>query len=105
MSVDIRKIMQYTGDISERRFGLMQWNLIRLRKENGLTQDDMAKILGIGKRTYVDKEHGVRPFTADEMIIIRNYFGVKMDDFILPSNVIKMRIGKEATQNNAKNKS
>ena len=36
----------------------MQWNLIRLRKENDLSQEDLAKVLGVTDATYRNKETG-----------------------------------------------
>lgn len=35
-------------------------NLINARKENGLTQTDVAKTLGIGLRSYKQLEYGER---------------------------------------------
>lgn len=38
-----------------------------LRAERGLTQAQMAKIIGIGEDTYRKKENGVREFTLSEV--------------------------------------
>lgn len=64
----------------------MQWNLIRLRKEAGLTQPDMAKILGISVTTYSSRERNVFPFEADEMFALSDYFGKSLDEIFLPRN-------------------
>ena len=50
----------------------MQWELIRLRKENNLYQEYVAKVLGIGANSYGMKERGETQFTADEMFILRD---------------------------------
>lgn len=64
----------------------MQWNLIRLRKEAGLTQDDLAEKIGISVSAYRNKERGIHQFAADEMFKIRAIFGVPVDDIFLPTN-------------------
>lgn len=64
----------------------MQWNLIRLRKENGLTQADMAKLIDKTEETYRNKEKGVTQFSMDEMFIISNYFKQNIENIFLPSN-------------------
>lgn len=51
----------------------------------GLTQEEMAKKLGVTLRTYFDKENGIRPFTIDELIKIKdlcnkNAITVSLDD-------------------------
>lgn len=63
----------------------MQWNLVRLRKEAGLTQQDLADKLGISVTTYANKENGHHQFWANEMFFIRNYFGIPLDDIFLPT--------------------
>ena len=64
----------------------MQWNLIRLRKEAGLTQQDVADKLGISVTTYNNKENGNHQFRANEMIFLRNLFGRNIEEIFLPSN-------------------
>lgn len=64
----------------------MQWNLIRLRKEAGLTQKDMAKIIGVNVSTYINKEIGDYQFKSDEMFTLRDYFKKPIDDIFLRTN-------------------
>ena len=64
----------------------MQWNLIRLRKENDYSQDDMAKMLEVSEATYRNKELGKTQFKMDEMFILSNHFGKEIEDIFLPSN-------------------
>ncbi|MGG4180826.1 transcriptional regulator [Virgibacillus pantothenticus] len=64
----------------------MQWNLIRLRKENNLFQKDMEKILSISKDAYGLKERGKVQFTMDEMFTLSQYFGLPIEQIFLPRN-------------------
>lgn len=66
----------------------MQWNLIRLRKEAGLTQKDLAKMIGVNITTYVNKEAGEYQFKSNEMFILRDYFQKPIEDIFLPPNCI-----------------
>lgn len=65
----------------------MQEKLLVLRRRNKLSQREMAEMLGIATQSYSLKELGKREFTANEMFIISNYFGLKMDDIFLPTIV------------------
>lgn len=71
---------------------LKQWILIRLRKEAGLRQEDMAKILDLHPDSYKNKENGKTDFKSPEMFKIANYFGKKMDEIFLPPDSILNRI-------------
>lgn len=62
----------------------MQWNLIKLRKMEGLYQSDMAKFLKISEDTYGKKERGQYPFTQHEMFAIAELFNKRLDDIFLP---------------------
>lgn len=62
----------------------MQWNLLRIRKENGLTQKDVAALIGIHVDSYCSKENGKREFTADEMFALSSYFKLQLDQIFLP---------------------
>lgn len=64
----------------------LQWNLIRLRKERGLSQKDMADYLDITPETYGAKERGKQPFMLDEMFKIKHLFNGTMDEIFLPRN-------------------
>lgn len=57
----------------------MYWNLIKLRKEGGLFQRDMGKLIGCSYQTYGYKESGKTKFDSVEMDIIKNYFDKPMD--------------------------
>lgn len=50
-----------------------------LRQEDGLTQNQLAKNIGIGQSTIVGYERGDREPTASNLIKYANYFNVSMD--------------------------
>jgi len=66
----------------------MQWNLIRARKEQGLSQADLAKLLNISVSAYQNKETGKSSFRDYEMFIISQYFDKTIEEIFLPSNCI-----------------
>ncbi|NJP37156.1 helix-turn-helix transcriptional regulator [Alkalicoccus luteus] len=66
-----------------------QWKLIRLRKERGVTQQQIAKILGIDVRIYIPREHGETPFKADEMFELSRFFDLPIEDIFSPRNSTK----------------
>lgn len=78
--------MQYycTDVVPERRINL-QLVLYDLRKnQKKMTQEQMAKYLGITTKTYRSKELGNTEFTLDEMFEIAKLFNKKIDDIFLP---------------------
>lgn len=62
----------------------MQWELIRLRKENSETQGDLAKLLNISESAYRNKERGDSQFKGDEMFIIAKHYNKTIEDIFLP---------------------
>lgn len=62
----------------------MQSKLYALRKDNGITQEEMANKLGISCGRYGKKERGSAQFTQDEMFEISNMFNLGLDDIFLP---------------------
>ncbi|MDN4609164.1 helix-turn-helix transcriptional regulator [Sporosarcina highlanderae] len=71
----------------------MQWNLYRLRKEAGLFQADVAKVLDVSLTTYSKKERGITLFDSNEMFILANYFGRRMEEIFLPIDCNNIAVG------------
>lgn len=67
----------------------MQTKLKGLRSEHGLTQADLAKLLGITRQTYAEKENGNQPFKADELFAISAYFDKPIEDIFLSRKYTK----------------
>lgn len=61
----------------------MQWNLIKLRKENEETQEEIAELIGITVSAYRNKELGRTQFKADEMFIIAEHYNKTINDIFL----------------------
>ena len=73
----------------------MQWNLIRLRKEAGITGKGMAELLDINETTYVNKENGHYQFKSNEMFIIRDIFKKPIEEIFLPQDCNVVAIPKK----------
>ncbi len=78
--------------IISKEVGTLQDNLIKLRMYNRLNQQDMADLIGVDKRTYVNKEHGVTQFKANEMFLIAQKFGKGIEEIFLPTNFMKYEV-------------
>ncbi|NLY46818.1 MAG: helix-turn-helix transcriptional regulator [Tissierella sp.] len=52
-----------------------------LRAFNGLTQQELAEILGISLTSYNKKETGKVPFTVDELKKLSEHFNVPIENF------------------------
>ena len=48
-----------------------------------LTQEEMAQAIGLQRRTYLDKENGIRLFSVPELIAIRDILNAKGIDVSL----------------------
>ncbi|MDA2112702.1 transcriptional regulator [Bacillus thuringiensis] len=70
----------------------MQDKLVSLRMYNRLTQQNMADLIGVDKRTYVNKEYGVTQFKANEMFLIAQRFGKGIEEIFLPTNFMKHEV-------------
>lgn len=55
-----------------------------LRKSKGLTQKDLADVLGFTRRTYINKIKGSTEFTATEMFKLSRYFNMNIEDIFSP---------------------
>ena len=58
----------------------MYHNLFILRRENRLTQTDMANVLGIHRHSYHMKESGKSDFTLSEAIKLAKHFNSSLDE-------------------------
>ncbi len=64
---------------------MKQDKLIAWRKYNGLTQKDMADMLGITWRTYSNKERGITQFKLGEMLAIAKILNKTLDELFSPT--------------------
>lgn len=58
----------------------MHINLFVRRRENRLSQEDMAKLLNVHRQSYHLKEAGKREFTLSEAQKIAKHFNTTVDE-------------------------
>lgn len=58
---------------------LLKDQLIKLRKENKKTQEDIAKLLGITRPAYTAYESGNRQPDYDSLIKLSNFYNCSLD--------------------------
>lgn len=56
--------------------------LKELRRKNGLTQEQVAVILGIPKKTYQNYERGVREADSEVLCTLADHYGVSLDELV-----------------------
>lgn len=54
-------------------------NIRNLREDHDLTQQDLADILHINRRTYSAYENGVNSMTPETLIKIANFYNTSVD--------------------------
>ncbi|MPM66222.1 hypothetical protein SDC9_113129 [bioreactor metagenome] len=63
----------------------MQSRLYAMRKDKlKMTQEELAKYLGISTLSYRNKEKGKNEFTQDEMFSLSKLLGKSIDSIFLP---------------------
>ena len=70
------------------RYEMMKFENIRsLRIDNGLTQKQVAQMLGISQNTYSQYEVGVLNYPVDAIVKLADYYGVSTDYLLGRTNV------------------
>lgn len=57
-------------------------NVRRLRKRDHITQEQMAKLIGISRRTYANYENGSHSMPVDVLVCVADHFGVSLDSLV-----------------------
>ena len=57
-------------------------HLLQLRKQRGLKQTELAKIIGIGWRAYQTYERGEREPTLSTLIALADFYGLSLDELV-----------------------
>ena len=57
-------------------------NLLRLRKESGLTQTELAKQVGISWRGYQNYELNLREPQLHVLVALADFYGISVDELI-----------------------
>ena len=75
-----------TGD--DMRYEVMKFENIRsLRIDKGLTQKQVAEVLGISQNTYSQYEIGVLNYPVDALMKLADLYGVSVDYLLGRTNV------------------
>jgi len=77
----------------------MQTELAALRRYRGITQQDMANLLGVDVRTYLNKEHGVTQFKINEMFLIAQTLQKDIGEIFLPTDFINHEVPESDKRN------
>ena len=72
-------------------FKLIGQNLEIIRKENKITQKELAKIIGISEATYVNYKNGKTPIQTEILKKFAIYFNVSLDWLVGKSKNKKLR--------------
>lgn len=68
---------------SENKFILNRKRLIRKElKDLGISQQDLAKILGHRSNYMSELINGVRPFSRDDIVVLHRLFGIEFENLI-----------------------
>lgn len=57
-------------------------NLLRLRKEKGLSQPSVADGAGISLRAYQNYERGLREPQLSPLIALADFYGISLDELV-----------------------
>lgn len=70
---------------SESEFIQKRKELIREKlKENGISQQDLAKILGHRPNYMSELMNGIRPFSRDDIVVLHRLLGLDLKDLVPP---------------------
>lgn len=69
-------------------------NVSRIRRFKGMTQKEVADILGISLQWYWQKEKGNKPFNDEEKLILLKLFKADFKDLTIDSLFFKQEVSK-----------
>jgi transcriptional regulator with XRE-family HTH domain len=62
-------------------YGQLTDKIIKLRKDSGYTQQQIAEKLGLSRQRWILVEKGERDLNTEELEILANLFGINVSDF------------------------
>lgn len=74
---------------------MKQEKLASIRRSKNISQREVADLLGVATETYNNKELGKTQFKANEMFLIADFFGKKIDEIFLPPNFMYREVKKK----------
>ncbi len=66
--------------------------LKKLRQEHGISQEFLAKKIGVSRPTYVQIESGAHKMLVEEAQKLAHFFGLSLEDFIAGKNIILPKV-------------
>ena len=57
-------------------------NIKNLRLENNMNLDELSSVTGIAKNNLINYELGKKQLNIKNLIIVSNYFKIKIDDLV-----------------------
>ncbi len=72
--------------------------LKKLRQERGVSQEFLAKKIGVSRPTYVQIESGARKMLVEEAQNLAYFFGLSLADFLAGKNVISPKVKLEKSE-------
>jgi putative transcriptional regulator len=73
----------------------IKFTLEQARKHRGLTQEQIAKMLGMTKRTYIDYEQYKRAFRIDKAFLFAEIVGIPINNIIFFDPQLYLKCRKE----------
>ncbi|KKQ79519.1 MAG: hypothetical protein UT02_C0033G0004 [Parcubacteria group bacterium GW2011_GWC2_38_7] len=73
--------------------------LKKLRQEQGVSQEFLAKKVGVSRPTYVQIENGARKMLVEEAQKLAQFFGLSLDDFLSGKNIPTPKVELEKIKN------
>lgn len=70
----------------------MQTKLAAFRRFENLSQKEMAKLIDVDERTYINKEHGRTQFKSSEMFLIARKLNRTIEEIFLPPDFMKREV-------------
>ena len=72
-------------------------HLLKLRKERGLKQTELAPFIGISWRAYQTYERGEREPQMSTLIALADFYDVSLDELVCRAEQVERAIGRRLT--------
>ncbi len=79
--------------------------LKKLRREHGVSQEFLAKKIGLSRPTYVQIESGKRKMLVEEAKKLAQFFGLSLEDFLSGKNIPATKVKLEKKKRQKKQRS
>mgnify|MGYP003075205768 FL=1 len=73
----------------------LEENLVRLRKEHGLSQNDLAEKLNVSRQAVSRWEQGAAMPSTDNLIYLSKLYGITLDSLIYGEEKTELELGQE----------